>query len=214
MSHLRRFPRQPSDRPRTHRRSPRQLRSGSSRVQRPRRRRPRGRPRYRCPRGPRRHQASLHLRRRTGRRRRLHEDPAGRQGRQPRGDEPNRPLRPRGIHRHHRDVRRVPRKRRRAPGWLLGRDARGTRLRGEVHGEEAGRRVQPLAPLRPLRRGGLHARHDGHRAQPRTQRRRRRGLAAKAGEKFAFDSYRRFLDMYGDVVMGSSTTCSSTRSTR
>ena len=28
------------------------------------------------------------------------------------------------------------------------------------------------------------------------------GLARKAGEKFAFDSYRRFLDMYGDVVMG------------
>jgi len=28
------------------------------------------------------------------------------------------------------------------------------------------------------------------------------GLAVKAGEKFAFDSYRRFLDMYGDVVMG------------
>ena len=28
------------------------------------------------------------------------------------------------------------------------------------------------------------------------------GLAAKAGEKFAYDSYRRFLDMYGDVVMG------------
>ena len=28
------------------------------------------------------------------------------------------------------------------------------------------------------------------------------GLAEKAGEKFAFDSYRRFLDMYGDVVMG------------
>jgi pyruvate,orthophosphate dikinase len=28
------------------------------------------------------------------------------------------------------------------------------------------------------------------------------GLCDKAGEKFAFDSYRRFLDMYGDVVMG------------
>lgn len=28
------------------------------------------------------------------------------------------------------------------------------------------------------------------------------GLAAKAGGKFAFDSFRRFLDMYGDVVMG------------
>jgi len=26
------------------------------------------------------------------------------------------------------------------------------------------------------------------------------GLAAKSGERFAFDSYRRFLDMFGDVV--------------
>ncbi|XP_047319353.1 pyruvate, phosphate dikinase, chloroplastic-like [Impatiens glandulifera] len=29
-----------------------------------------------------------------------------------------------------------------------------------------------------------------------------RGLAAKSGERFAYDSYRRFLDMFGDVVMG------------
>lgn len=28
------------------------------------------------------------------------------------------------------------------------------------------------------------------------------GLAAKAGRRFAFDAYRRFLDMFGDVVMG------------
>nr|AIR93776.1 pyruvate orthophosphate dikinase [Kalanchoe fedtschenkoi] len=28
------------------------------------------------------------------------------------------------------------------------------------------------------------------------------GLAAKSGERFAFDSYRRFLDMFGNVVMG------------
>ncbi|KAG5554877.1 hypothetical protein RHGRI_012443 [Rhododendron griersonianum] len=28
------------------------------------------------------------------------------------------------------------------------------------------------------------------------------GLTAKSGERFAYDSYRRFLDMYGDVVMG------------
>lgn len=26
------------------------------------------------------------------------------------------------------------------------------------------------------------------------------GLAAKSGERFAYDSYRRFLDMFGDVV--------------
>ena len=28
------------------------------------------------------------------------------------------------------------------------------------------------------------------------------GLAAKAGARFAYDAYRRFLDMYGNVVMG------------
>ena len=28
------------------------------------------------------------------------------------------------------------------------------------------------------------------------------GLAAKSGERFAYDSYRRFLDMFGDVVSG------------
>ncbi|KAH7314386.1 hypothetical protein KP509_21G000900 [Ceratopteris richardii] len=28
------------------------------------------------------------------------------------------------------------------------------------------------------------------------------GLAARSGERFAYDSYRRFLDMFGDVVMG------------
>ncbi|XP_008795092.2 pyruvate, phosphate dikinase, chloroplastic-like [Phoenix dactylifera] len=28
------------------------------------------------------------------------------------------------------------------------------------------------------------------------------GIAAKSGERFAYDSYRRFLDMFGDVVMG------------
>src|SRR6185503_4560692 len=29
-----------------------------------------------------------------------------------------------------------------------------------------------------------------------------RGLAAQAGERFAFDSYRRLIQMYGDVVLG------------
>ena len=31
------------------------------------------------------------------------------------------------------------------------------------------------------------------------------GLAAKSGERFAYDSYRRFLDMFGDVVSNSYT---------
>lgn len=30
------------------------------------------------------------------------------------------------------------------------------------------------------------------------------GLSLKSGERFAYDSYRRFLDMFGDVVSGSS----------
>lgn len=30
------------------------------------------------------------------------------------------------------------------------------------------------------------------------------GLAVKSGERFAYDSYRRFLDMFGDVVSSSS----------
>ena len=29
------------------------------------------------------------------------------------------------------------------------------------------------------------------------------GLAAKSGERFAYDSYRRFLDMFGNVVSAS-----------
>lgn len=34
------------------------------------------------------------------------------------------------------------------------------------------------------------------------------GLAAKSGECFAYDSYRRFLDMFGDVVSTASNTIS------
>lgn len=34
------------------------------------------------------------------------------------------------------------------------------------------------------------------------------GLAAKSGERFAYDSYRRFLDMFGDVVSTASNTIS------
>lgn len=34
------------------------------------------------------------------------------------------------------------------------------------------------------------------------------GLASKSGERFAYDSYRRFLDMFGDVVSASSRCCS------
>jgi len=39
------------------------------------------------------------------------------------------------------------------------------------------------------------------------------GLAAKSGERFAYDSFRRFLDMFGNVVSIPSTTCYCTQLT-
>jgi pyruvate,orthophosphate dikinase len=64
----------------------------------------------------------------------------------------------------------------------------------------------PANPLLVSVRSGaprLHARHDGHGPEPRPERRGRPGLATRAGdERFAYDSYRRFIQMYGDVVMG------------
>ena len=60
------------------------------------------------------------------------------------------------------------------------------------------------AGLGALRRPRLHARHDGHGAQSGPQRRDRRAMARQASgdERFAYDSYRRFIQMYGDVVLG------------
>jgi hypothetical protein len=62
---------------------------------------------------------------------------------------------------------------------------------------------QAAAGLGALRRARLDAGHDGHGAQPRPQRRDGEGLAAASGDaRFAWDSYRRFIQMYSDVVLG------------
>ena len=52
-----------------------------------------------------------------------------------------------------------------------------------MHGKEARRPCRSLAPLRQIRRGGVHARHDGHRPQPRTERRGRRGPRRESRRK-------------------------------
>ena len=56
-----------------------------------------------------------------------------------------------------------------------------------------------------VRRGAPHvdARHDGDHPQSRAQRRdrERRWRAASGNARFAYDSYRRFIQMYGDVVL-------------
>ena len=48
----------------------------------------------------------------------------------------------------------------------------------------------------------VDAGHDGHRAQYRTERKVLEALTKQSqNERFAWDSYRRFVQMYGDVVL-------------
>ena len=63
----------------------------------------------------------------------------------------------------------------------------------------------PPAPARlgALGRARVDAGDDGDRPQPRPERRHGRGLAARTrNERFAWDCYRRFVTMFGDVVLG------------
>ena len=75
---------------------------------------------------------------------------------------------------------------------------------GELDRARLRRPAQPAARVGPLRRAGLDARHDGHRPEPRPQRRApsRRWPPVSSDERFAFDSYRRFIQMYSNVVLG------------
>ena len=79
------------------------------------------------------------------------------------------------------------------------RSSMSARSTGRAFGDAA----EPAAGLRALGRPRLHARHDGHGAQPRPQRRRRsRRWRKNAGdERFAWDTYRRFIQMYSNVVL-------------
>ena len=59
------------------------------------------------------------------------------------------------------------------------------------------------ARVGPLRRARLDAGHDGHRPEPRPERRDGRRRSRRAADpRFAWDSYRRFIQMYGSVVLG------------
>ena len=60
-----------------------------------------------------------------------------------------------------------------------------------------------ITGLGPFGRTRLHARYDGHGAEFGDERRHRCGMAKrKTDARFVWDSYRRFQQMYGDVVMG------------
>jgi pyruvate, orthophosphate dikinase len=67
---------------------------------------------------------------------------------------------------------------------------------GRITGKSFGDGDNPL--LVSVRAG-----EDGHRAQSRPQRRDGRGAGEELRDKrFAYDSYRRFITMYSDVVLG------------
>ena len=74
----------------------------------------------------------------------------------------------------------------------------------EHAGKTLGDAEDPLLVSVRSRGAGVDAGDDGHRPEPRAQRRvGRRGWRRKTGnERFAWDSYRRFVQMYGNVVMG------------
>ena len=70
-------------------------------------------------------------------------------------------------------------------------------------GQAARRRLGSAARLGALRCAVLDARDDGHRPQPRPQRRLRARASRKqtGNERFAYDSYRRFVQMFGKIVL-------------
>ena len=93
---------------------------------------------------------------------------------------------------------RTPPEGARRPGRRSARPARGASR------QAARRSGGSAARLGALRRARVDAGDDGHGPQPRTQRRsRRRGSPpAAATTRFAWDCYRRLLQMFGNVVRG------------
>ncbi len=86
---------------------------------------------------------------------------------------------------------------------------------GKHHRQDVRRRDEPAAGLGALRRARLDAGHDGHGPQPRPQRRDRRGAGARspATARFAYDSYRRFIQCIPTSCSASTTSISRNSST-
>ena len=74
----------------------------------------------------------------------------------------------------------------------------------EQAGKRLGRPERPAARVRALRRARVDAGDAGHGPQPgaRTTSRSRAWRAATGNERFAWDSYRRFVQMFGNVCRG------------
>ncbi len=122
------------------------------------------------------YQVRLLLRRRQGGRPLGNARPPRRQGGQPPRNDQHRPARPGRLHPQHRRLHLLLPERAQIPAG----DARSGRRRPAAHrkehGREARRHDQSAAPVLPLRRPRVDAGHDGHRAEPRPQRRDRQGV--------------------------------------
>ena len=85
---------------------------------------------------------------------------------------------------------------------------RGRGRRSRALEERAGKRLGdaggPAARLRALGRARVDAGDDGHGPQPRAQRTRRSRAwrRGRGNPRFAWDAYRRFVQMYGNVCRG------------
>ena len=139
----------------------------------------------------------LQLRQRQGRRPRRHAQSARRQGRGPCRDGQSRPAGAARLHHHHRGLHLLLRQRQRLSEGPRAAGRRRARAGRPHHRQELRRPRQSAAGLGALRRARLHARHDGHRAQSRPQRRDRGG----AGEEIRRQALRlRFLSpLHHDV---------------
>jgi len=121
-------------------------------------------------------EVGLCLRRRQGRGAHPDARPARRQGREPRRDGQPRPAGAARLHHHDRGLHVLLRARQDLSAGAQGRGGAGPRS-GRHHRGRQGvrRRRQSAAGLGALRGARVDARHDGHRPQPRPQRRDRRG---------------------------------------
>ena len=108
------------------------------------------------------------------------------------------------LHDHHRGLRGVHGGRAHRARGPRGAGGRGAGAAGGAGRQAPGRRRGPAAGVGALGRARVDARHARHRPEPGPERRRRSRAWPRAtgNERFAWDSYRRFVQMFGNVCRG------------
>ena len=148
-------------------------------------------------------QARVRIRRRSHRGQQGHEVRARRQGCQPRRDGQHGPARSAGLHDHLPGVHGVLQLHAaRLPGGPCRGDRRPTSPSSRPRWARSSATRRPAARLGALRLAVLDAGHDGHVLNLGLNDVSVQGLIAQTGnERFAWDSYRRFIQMFSKVVL-------------